>query len=49
MALVDTLQMVSVCTMPMLWACRSAAKVSAVSPLWLMVTTKVRGLGTDSR
>jgi hypothetical protein len=38
MALVATLQMVSVCVMPRLCAWRSAAKVSAVSPLWVMVT-----------
>jgi hypothetical protein len=49
MALVATLQMVSVCTMPRLRACFSAASVSAVSPLWLMVTTSVRGSGTLSR
>ena len=35
--------------MPRLWAWRSAAKVSAVSPDWLMVTTKLRGLGTVVR
>jgi hypothetical protein len=49
MALVATLQIVSVCFMPWLRACFSAAKVSAVSPLCVMVTTRVRGLGTLSR
>ena len=48
-ALVATLQIVSVCSMPRLRACLSAAIVSAVSPLWLMVTTSVRGSGTLSR
>ena len=46
MALVATLQIVSVCCMPSERACFSAASVSAVSPLWLMVTTSVRGSGT---
>lgn len=46
MALVATLQMVSVCCMPRLCAWRSAARVSAVSPDWVMVTTRLRGLGT---
>ena len=49
MAEVATLQMVSVCVMPRLCAWRSAASVSAVSPLWVMVTTSVRGLGTEVR
>jgi len=49
MALVDTLQMVSVCVMPRLRACLRAAMVSAVSPDWLMVTTSVEGTGTLSR
>jgi hypothetical protein len=49
MALVATLQMVSVWAMPRPRACFSAAMVSAVSPLWLMVTTSVRGSGTLSR
>ncbi len=46
MALVATLQTVSVCFMPRLCAWRSAARVSAVSPDWLMVTTRVLGWGT---
>ena len=49
MALVATLQIVKLCFNPKPWAWRKAAKVSAVSPLWVMVTTKVRGLGTESR
>ena len=48
-ALVPTLQTVSVCSMPSERACLSAASVSAVSPLWLMVTTSVFGSGTLSR
>ena len=48
-ALVATLQIVSVCSMPSERACLSAASVSAVSPDWLMVTTSVFGSGTDSR
>jgi hypothetical protein len=36
--------MVSVCFMPWARACLSAARVSAVSPLWLMVTTSVRAV-----
>ena len=35
--------------MPSDFACRSAARVSAVSPLCEMVTTSVRGFGTDGR
>jgi hypothetical protein len=46
---VDTLQIVSVCSMPRPRACFRAAMVSAVSPDWLMVTISVRGLGTLSR
>jgi|GEM_PF-5091294 hypothetical protein len=49
MALVATLQMVSVWRMPRLCAWRSAASVSAVSPLWLMTTTRVRASGTLAR
>ena len=49
MAEVATLQMVRVLSMPKPCAWRSAAKVSAVSPDWLMVTTKLRGLATDVR
>ena len=49
MALVATLQMVSVWAMPSDCAWRRAARVSAVSPLWVMVTTSVFGSGTDSR
>ena len=41
MAEVATLQMVSVCRMPSDCAWRNAARVSAVSPLWLMTTTSV--------
>ncbi len=48
-ALVATLQTVSVCVMPSERACFSAASVSAVSPLCEIVTTSVRGLGTLSR
>ena len=48
-ALVATLHTVSVCGMPSERACFNAAMVSAVSPLWLMVTTSVRGSGTLSR
>jgi hypothetical protein len=46
---VATLQIVSVCSMPCARACFSAASVSAVSPLWVMVTTSVFGSGTLSR
>ena len=49
MALVATLQIVSVCSMPRLCAWRSAASVSAVSPDWVMVTTSVFGFGTEVR
>jgi hypothetical protein len=49
MALVDTLQMVRVCSMPKPRACFSAAMVSAVSPDWEIVTTRVFGFGTLSR
>ncbi|MNT55782.1 hypothetical protein D3C72_1930470 [compost metagenome] len=49
MALVDTLQMVSVFSMPSERACFRAASVSAVSPDCEMVTTSERGLGTLSR
>ena len=49
MALVATLQIVSVCGMPRERACFSAASVSAVSPLCVIVTTSVRGIGTLSR
>jgi hypothetical protein len=49
MADVATLQMVKVCGMPKLCAWRNDAKVSAVSPDWVMVTTSVRGSGTLSR
>ena len=48
-ALVDTLQIVSVFSMPSERACFSAAIVSAVSPDWEMVTTSVSGCGTLSR
>jgi len=49
MALVATLQIVRVRVMPRLRACLRAARVSAVSPLWLMVMIRVRGSGTLSR
>ncbi|CUJ38976.1 Uncharacterised protein [Achromobacter xylosoxidans] len=49
MALVDTLQMVSVFSMPSERACLSAASVSAVSPDCEIVTTSERGFGTLSR
>ena len=49
MALVATLHTVSVWRMPRLCAWRSAARVSAVSPDWLMVTTSVSGSGTEAR
>ena len=49
MALVATLQMVSVCCMPSERACLSAASVSAVSPDCEIVTTSARGFGTLSR
>ena len=48
-ALVATLHTVSVCAMPSERACLSAASVSAVSPLCVMVTTSVRAWGTLSR
>ena len=48
-ALVATLHTVSVVAIPSERACLSAASVSAVSPLWVIVTTSVRGLGTLSR
>ena len=48
-ALVATLQTVSVCAMPSERACFSAASVSAVSPLCEIVTTSVFGFGTLSR
>ena len=49
MALVATLQIVRVWGMPSSRACFTAASVSAVSPLWVIVTTRVRGFGTLSR
>jgi hypothetical protein len=48
-ALVATLQIVSVRSMPSERACLSAASVSAVSPLCEIVTTSVFGSGTLSR
>ena len=47
-ALVDTLQTVSVCSMPSERACFTAASVSAVSPLCVIVTTPGQ-LGPISR
>jgi hypothetical protein len=44
-----TLQMARLCTWPSERACWSAASVSAVSPDCEMVTTRVDGLGTESR
>ena len=48
-ALVETLQIVSVCGMPSERACFNAASVSAVSPDCEIVTTSVFALGTLSR
>ena len=49
MELSATLQIVRVARYPARRALRSAAKVSAVSPDWEMVTNKVSGVTTGSR